>query len=240
MRSDRAFKSGLTALRRRRSLLNAATAIALVFIVGGGSALAATSLANHKKPKPKPKPKLTLNSTDKSFINSAIASGHVAFATSAQTASSATTATTATSATNATSAKSADTATNATSLGGVAASGYTRNDCASTTGQVKGFAIVEASAGFSGTLTGVGGYNCSGQAVQAARIGPGEYEVKFLGSPATIAVGNLNLPSNATPGIVAFLSIRNLGPGDFDVLIYNPLAPGPTHLDDQPFALMTP
>jgi hypothetical protein len=236
MRSDRAFKSGLAALRRRLTLVNAAAAIALVFVVGGGSALAATSLANNKpKHKPKP-PKLTLNSTDKSYISSQIAAGHVAFATSAQTAASATTATTAT---TATSAKSADTATNATSLGGVAASGYTHSDCASVTGQIKGFATVGASAGFSATLTGVGGYNCSGQAVQAARVGPGEYEVKFLGSPATIAVGNIDLPSNGTPGIVAFLSIRTLGPGDFDVLIYNPNAAG-NKLDDEQFSLITP
>jgi hypothetical protein len=39
---------------------------------------------------------------------------------------------------------SALTANNALALGGIPASGFTRSDCASTTGQIKGFAIIPA------------------------------------------------------------------------------------------------
>jgi hypothetical protein len=236
MRSDRAFKSGLGALRRRLSLVNAAATIALVFVLGGGSALAAVSLASKPKPKPHPKPKLTLNSTDKSFISSLISAGHVAFATSATTAASATTATNATNATNAT---TAATATNAASLGGIAASGYTRNDCASLTGQIKGFATVPASPTFPSTFTAVQGYSCSGQAIQAKRIGPGDYEVQFVGSGPAIAIGNIDLASNGTPGLVGFLSIRTIAGGDFEVYVYNPNAGG-NHLEDDQFSIVTP
>ena len=214
--------------------------LALVLAIGGGSALAAGTLATTHKPKPKPhKPKLTLNSTDKSYISSQISSGHVAFATNAQNATSATNATNATNATSATSATSATTATNATSLGGIAASGYTRNDCASLTGQVKGFATIPASTTFPATFTGVQGYSCSGQAIEAKRIGPGDYEVQFLGSGPAIAIGNLDLASNGTPGLVGFLSIRTIGPGDFEVYVYNPNAPG-NHLEDDQFSILTP
>jgi hypothetical protein len=189
-----------------------------------------------------------LNSTDKGYIASQIAAGHVAFANSAQsadtakTATSATTATNATNATNATTATdaaSATTATNANALGGIAASGYTRNDCTSITGQIKGFATISASATFPDTFTGVQGYNCSGQAIQAKRIGPGDYEVQFLGSGPAIAIGNIDLPSNGTPGIVGSLSIRTLASGDFEVYIYNPNAGG-NHLDDEQFSIVTP
>ena len=121
-------------MRRPLSYANVASTLALVLALGGGSALAASSL-NGKVHKTKPKPKLTLNSADKAFISSRIASGHVAFATaakSANTASSADTATsakTATTATSATNATNATTAANANALGGIPASGYTHRDC---------------------------------------------------------------------------------------------------------------
>jgi hypothetical protein len=224
------------------SYANVVSTLALVLAVGGGSALAADSFSSKPKPPSKPKPKLTLNSTDKAYIASHIASGRVAFATSAQSADSANTATSATNATNATTATNATnatTATNATALGGIAASGYTRNDCASLTGQIKGFATVDASATFSGTFTGIQGYNCSGQAIQAKRIGTGDYEVQFLGAGPQIAIGNIDLPSNGTPGIVGSVSIRTLGSGDFEVYVYNPNAGG-NHLDDEQFSIVTP
>src|SRR5471032_1844661 len=107
------------------SYANVVSTLALVLAVGGGSALAAGSLAGQPKHhKPKPKPHLTLNSTDKSFISAQIAAGHVAFATSASSAASATTATSATSATTATNATNATSAADATNLGGHPASAY--------------------------------------------------------------------------------------------------------------------
>ncbi len=99
--------------------------VALIVAVGG-SAVAAGSATGHAA-KAKKKPRLTLNSTDKKFINSLIASGHVAFATSATTAATATTATSATSAataTSATNATNAGSAGNATNLGGQPSAAY--------------------------------------------------------------------------------------------------------------------
>jgi hypothetical protein len=220
--------------RRRLSYANIVSTVALVFAIGGGSALAAGTLASHPKPKPKPHPpKLTLNKADKSYISTQISSGHVAFATTAQSATSAKSADTATTAANAT------TATNATELGGVAASGFTHNDCVSETGQVKGFVTVPASTTFPATFTGVQGYNCSGQAIQAKRLGAGDYEVQFLGSGPAIAIGNVDLPSNATPGLAAFITVKTISNGDFEVLIDNPNAGG-NHLEDDQFSLVTP
>jgi hypothetical protein len=224
------------------SYANVVSTLALVLAVGGGSALAAGSLAGQAKHhKPKPKPHLTLNSADKSFISAQIAAGHVAFATSASSAASATTATNATNATNATSATTATnantaaTATNALSLGGVAASGYTRNDCVSETGQIKGFVLVPASSSFPSTFTAVSGaYDCSGQAVQAKRLGLGDYEVQFLGSPAAIAVGSVELSGAAN---FAYASVGELGPGDFEVRVFNTFT---SASQDGPFALVTP
>ena len=162
--------------------------------------------------------------------------GKVNSANKADTATNATNATNATTAATATNATTAATATNALSLGGIAASGYTRNDCSSITGQIKGFALVPASTSFSSTLTDVAGaYNCSGQAVQARRIGLGDYEVKFLGSPVTIALGNIVDPSTFTDH--AFVSFRQIGAGDFEVLVYNAFLAA---AQDRQFSVVTP
>ncbi len=97
---------------------------------------------------------------------------------------------------SAASATTAATATNALSLGGVAAAGYTKNDCSSTTGQIKGFARVLASATFSATFTttGVTGYNCSGGTVEARRVATGHYRVRFNGTSLTQGVGTSQDP----------------------------------------------
>jgi hypothetical protein len=85
-------------------------------------------------------------------------------------------------------------------------------------------------------LTDVAGaYNCSGQAVQARRIGLGDYEVKFLGSPATIALGNIVDPSTFTDH--AFVSFRQIGAGDFEVLVYNAFLAA---AQDRQFSVVTP
>jgi hypothetical protein len=88
-------------------------------------------------------------------------------------------------------ADTAATAVNANALGGVAAAGYTRPDCASQTGSVKGFARIAGSATFSPTFTTTGvenPYNCSGGTVEARRLGTGTYEVRFNGSGPQLAL----------------------------------------------------
>jgi hypothetical protein len=100
------------------------------------------------------------------------------------------------SAASASSATTATTATNALSLGGVAAAGYTKNDCASTTGQIKGYARVLASATFSATFTttGVTGYSCSGGTIEAMRVATGHYRVRFNGTTLSQGVATSQDP----------------------------------------------
>jgi hypothetical protein len=144
---------------------------------------------------------------------------------------SATKAGSATTATRAANAADAESANNALSLGGIPASSYTRNDCNSRTGQVKGFALVEASGGFPSSFTDVPtSYNCSGQTVQARRVATGEYEVKFLGSPVALVVGSAYLPE-------VFISFLPNGPGEFLVVEYDPVLKAQL---DEPFGVMAP
>jgi hypothetical protein len=88
-------------------------------------------------------------------------------------------------------AKQADAATNADKLGGIASTGFTRPDCTSQTGSVKGFARIAGAAAFSGTFTTTGvenPYNCSGGTVEARRLGVGTYEVRFNGGGQVLAL----------------------------------------------------
>jgi hypothetical protein len=145
-------------------------------------------------------------------------------ATNATTAANATHADAATNATNAisaTDAMSAVNAGNADSLGGISASGYTRNDCSSTTGQIKGFAIVPAAFNFSSTYVNLAvGYNCSGGAVEAKRISEGQYEVKFVGDSSAIAMATDNDTSCSGTPCPDFVSVDGSG-GDFKVGVWN-------------------
>src|SRR5690242_6092486 len=124
---------------------------------------------------------------------------------------------------HASTADSATNADNASQLGGLAASAFTHSDCNSQTGQIKGFAKISASASFSSTFTtaGVFGYSCSGQAPEAMRSSQGEYEVRFPGNPATIAVGNANIDANQNPN-VDLVAFKFVSGGDFKVAVYNP------------------
>ncbi len=146
---------------------------------------------------------------------------HADSATNATNATNALNATNATNAISATDAMSAVTAGNADSLGGVSASGYTRNDCSSTTGQIKGFAIVPASASFSSSYVNLAiSYNCSGEAVQAKRLSEGEYEVKFLGNGSAIAMATDNDTSCSNTPCPDFVSVDGSS-GDFKVAVWN-------------------
>jgi hypothetical protein len=114
------------------------------------------------------------------------------------------------------SATSALTADNALALGGVPASGFTRSDCASNTGQIKGFALVPKE--LANTFTPVQpSYNCSGLAVEAAEAesGEGVYTVRFSGNPAEIAMATA-VDDDAFHG-TGIASVKQLAPGEFEV-----------------------
>jgi hypothetical protein len=120
---------------------------------------------------------------------------------------------TATSADKATTATTASTATNAGSLDSLDSTAFERLACDSPTGAIKGVVTVAASGTFSGTFIAVSGYNCSGQTIEARRVGPGRYEVRFNGSPATQAMATAT-----ETGIFADATgVRNEGPGLFEV-----------------------
>jgi hypothetical protein len=108
-------------------------------------------------------------------------------------------------------------------LGGIPAAGYTRNDCNSTTGQIKGFAYVEPLT-LTSSFTNISlGYNCSHESVEARKLGTGEFEVRFPNNPAWIAVGNVialgDCAGGPCPGTVSFTRVSG---GDWHVRTTNP------------------
>ena len=134
-------------------------------------------------------------------------------------------------------AETALTANNALSLGGLPASDFTHRDCASTTGQIKGFATVPASEGFSESFVPVSpSYSCSGAAVEARRIVAGRYEVRFVGNPAAIAVATVD-GSEASLPPAAFASVSLQTNGQWIVRIWD--APVGKEVD-LPFSMILP
>jgi hypothetical protein len=150
-------------------------------------------------------------------------------AKSAETAAHAATATSASTASNATNAG------NAGKLDGLDSTAFTRPACTSQTGALKGIVTIAASPAFSGTFTAVPGYNCSGQSVEARRLGMGRYEVRFNGSPATQAVATAIVSAIKAD----MVSVTNQSPGLFTVYVLDPL-PAPGALVDDSFTLITP
>jgi hypothetical protein len=125
------------------------------------------------------------------------------------------------------------TAANSQQLTGLGPTSFVRRECDQNTGQVKGSTTIPASAGFSATFVPVPGYNCSGQSVEALRIGPGRYDVRFNGSPSTQAIA-----TSIVAGIKAdMVSVTNTGPGRFTVYILDPL-PAPGSVVDDPFTIV--
>src|SRR5262245_7949344 len=121
------------------------------------------------------------------------------------------------SANNAANATTAGTANDALALGGRAASGYVRNDC-NGFGQVKGFAQVIGTNSFSSSFVDVFGLTCSGEAAQARRISLGQYEVRFQGTTATVAMGSALAQSDSIQGTVDVqVMLEQDGPGQFEV-----------------------
>jgi hypothetical protein len=80
------------------------------------------------------------------------------------------------------------TAANSQRLAGLEPTSFVRRECDQNTGQNKGVVTVPGSTTFSATFVAVPGYNCSGQTIEARRLGMGRYEVRFNGSPSTQAI----------------------------------------------------
>jgi hypothetical protein len=80
------------------------------------------------------------------------------------------------------------TAANSQKLTGLEPTSFVRRECDQSNGQNKGVLTLTASPTFSATFIPVPGYNCSGQTIEARRLGMGRYEVRFNGSPSTQAV----------------------------------------------------
>lgn len=122
-------------------------------------------------------------------------------------------------------------------LDGVDSAAFTRSDCDSLTGQIKGFARIEASPSFSSSFTTTGvsfGYNCSGGVVRARRASEGVYQVRFTGSPvATTVVTAHNQAYLATSN---FDSFDGLG-AVFTVYVWDVLG---DDADDIPFTIVAP
>jgi hypothetical protein len=116
------------------------------------------------------------------------------------------------------SATTALTADNALALGGVPAAGFTRSDCASTTGQIKGFAIIPANVPPTDKWTPVSpSYNCSGGGVevwQGEGEGVGMYFVRFDGNPAEIAMATTIGSVEEFPAIA---QVELVQPGEWEV-----------------------
>jgi hypothetical protein len=165
---------------------------------------------------------------DDSLTNADIDNTHLS-AKSAETAAHAATASSASTASNATNAG------NAGKLDGLDSTAFTRPACTSQTGALKGNVTIAASPAFSGTFTAVPGYNCSGQSVEARRLGMGRYEVRFNGSPATQAVATAIVSAIKAD----MVSVTNQSPGLFTVYVLDPL-PAPGALVDDSFTLITP
>jgi hypothetical protein len=98
---------------------------------------------------------------------------------------------------------------------------------------------VPASASFPNTFTTLLGYNCSGQAIQVRRLNVGDYQVQFLGSPVTLAVGNTSRGAPVGPNdiVVGALGVVINGPGDFEIVTANPFT---NANQDYPFDLLAP
>jgi hypothetical protein len=237
-------------MRRHLTYANVTATLALVLAMSGGAFAAKHYLVNSTK-QIDPKVLDSLAETDASIFKRlaktvTVAKAQAALtatsATSAQTAASATSAQTAASATTAQTAgraSTADTASNALTLDGLSASSFTHSDCESRTGQIKGFAIVRASAAEPNEFQPVEGYNCSGQPIEARRIAEGIYRVRFIGNPAGIALATVNSagPGGTEDPPVAYASLNTLAPGEWVIKLYEPdLGIQP----DYPFELLLP
>ena len=213
----------MKALRGKLSYANVTATLALVFAMSGG-ALAAKHYILNSTSQVNPRVLRSLETTDRKIFVQLSRSVTVAGAINAGGAS------------NAAHAESASTAGNALSLGEVPAADFTRSDCTSQTGQVKGFALIGASSGYPERFTGLAtAYNCSGAAVEARRIEAGEYEVHFVGNPELVALATAD-SGKSLPDPDA-VSVKGEGPGDWRVAVTDVTTGKPV---DDPFELLVP
>ncbi len=212
-------------LRRNLNYANVTATLALLFAMSGG-ALAAKHYLVNSTSQLNPRVLHSLETTDRRLFVQLARSVTVAGSITAQGAL------------NATHAESASTSGNALALGEIPASGFTRSDCISQTGQVKGFALVPAKASFPERFTDLAtAYNCSGGPVEARRVEGtvGEYEVHFSGNSEQVAVATADaggiFPSPDT------VSVKGEGPGDWRVTVFNVETQKPV---DDAFELLVP
>jgi hypothetical protein len=222
----------LKQIRKRLTYSNVVSSIALFLVIGGATAFAALG-KNTVGTKQLKKNSVSAEKIRKNAVNSEkVADGSLTgvdlnLATLGTVPSAA----------NAAHATSAD---NANQLGGIPASGYTRKDCNSLTGQIKGFARINNATVSGGGLSTSGvevPYNCSGQSVLARRISTGKYEVKFSGSPVAIALATPLEADGLTVWDVNSISVNRISSGTFLVQIWND--PTDVFLSDS-FAILTP
>ncbi len=196
-------------LRRHLSYANVTATLALVFAMSGGALAAKHYLVNSTK-QLNPTVIKSLETTDRKVFLQLAKSVPVTGAINAE------------SATNASHSETTGTANNALSLGEIPASGYTRSDCTSETGQVKGFALVPASASFPEGFTALTtAYSCSGRPVEARSVegDTGEYEVRFPGNPEVVALATADAGGSFPDADT--VAVKNEGPGVWRVTVYD-------------------
>lgn len=196
-------------LRRHLSYANVTATLALVFAMSGGALAAKHYLVNSTK-QLNPAVIRSLETTDRKVFVQLAKAVPVTGAINAE------------SATNASHSEAASTANNALSLGEIPASGYTRSDCNSETGQVKGFALVPASDTFPQTFTTLAtAYSCSGLPVEASNIegDTGEYEVRFPGNPEVVALATADAGGSFPDADT--VAVKNEAPGVWRVTVYD-------------------
>jgi trimeric autotransporter adhesin len=235
----------MKSLRKRLTYANVMSSLAIFLVLGGATAFAATKIgSNEIKANAILTGKIKKEAVTEGKIkagaigNTRLANGAVTetkLATGAVTASKINT-----SGLTVPLAQKANEASNAISLGGIPASGYTRSDCNSLTGQIKGFARINDAAVSTTTLSTAGveaPYNCSGGQVLARRGTTGHYEVKFVGSPVTIALATSMSASASEAFDVNFASANRITNGTFFVQLWN--APLSSFINDS-FTILVP
>jgi hypothetical protein len=120
-------------------------------------------------------------------------------------------------------------------LAGLAPTSFVRRECDQANGQNKGVVTITASTGFSATFTQVPGYNCSGQTIEARRLGMGRYEVRFNGSPSNQAIATSIVPG-VSADMVSILTPSSAGL--FTVHVLDPV-PSPGTFIDHSFTLIS-
>jgi hypothetical protein len=84
--------------------------------------------------------------------------------------------------------------------------------------------VIGAKGSFPKHFRKVSGFNCSGRAIEARRLGRGRYELKFVGNPGRDVVGSIDDPKTEVDH--DFVTFTRLGPGDFDVHVYHAVTGG--------------